>query len=117
MLLAQANRDQHPQSWRAYPPLALASAALGKKDEALAAARMGLKLVPPTENPYYAAHVTLPGLVEVLARVAMMDEALAIAREQIAAGGWRRNQRMLFPEFFQARKDPRFRAPAEQAPL
>ena len=114
---AQANRDLHPQSWRAYQPLALASAGLGKKDEALAAARMALKLVPPTENPYYAAHATLPVLVDVLARFGMMDEALAIAREQIAAGWWRRNQLLLFPEFFQARKDPRFREIAERAPL
>jgi len=56
-------------------------------------------------------------LVEVLARFGMMDEALEIERQQIATGWWRRNQLLLFPEFFQARKDPRFRALAEKAPL
>ncbi len=114
---AVAYRDQHPQSWRAHPPVAQAAAGLGRKDEALAAAREALRLVPPAENPYYAQLVLLPVLVEVQARIGRMDDALAIVREQIAAGWWRRNDLLLGPQFYFVRRDPRFRALAEKAPL
>ncbi|MSU23702.1 MAG: TIR domain-containing protein [Opitutus sp.] len=115
--LAIAYRNQNPQSWRAYSGVALAAAALSQKDEALAAARKALILVPPEENPVYAAVATLPVLVEVLARFGMIDEALVIVREQIAAGWWRRNDLLFLQDYFIIRKDPRFRALAEKAPL
>jgi tetratricopeptide (TPR) repeat protein len=115
--IAVAFRSQHPRSWRAYPPVAQAAAGLGQKDEALAAVREAMKLVPPAENPYYAQIVTLPLLVEIQARFGMMDDALVVVREQIAAGWWRRNDLRLGPQFFFARKDPRFRELAEKAPL
>ncbi len=115
--MALAYRDRHPLSWRAYPAVAQAFAGLGRKDEALAAAREALKLVPPAENPDYAQLITLPILVEVQARFGQADEALAIVREQIAAGWWRRHDLLLRPGFFFIRQDPRFRAIAEQAAL
>lgn len=115
--MALAYRDRHPRSWRAYPAVAQAFAGLGRKEDALAAAREALKLVPPAENPYYAQLITLPVLVEMQARFGLADEALAIVREQIAAGWWRRHDLLLRPEFFFIRKDPRFHELAEQAPL
>jgi hypothetical protein len=46
-----------------------------------------------------------------------MDEALAIVRDQIAKGFWRRNELLLHPDWSDLQKDPRFRALAEKAPL
>ena len=114
---AEAYRSDHPESWRIYATLARIYRGLGKKDEALAAARKCLTLVPPEKNPYFTTRAGLRVLVNAQAQFGQIDEALAIVRDQIAKGFWRRNDLLLNPEFSALQKDPRFRALAEKAPL
>ena len=114
---AEAYRRDHSESWRIYVTLARIYQGLGQKDEALAAARKCLALVPPEKNPYFAARTGLRVLVNAQARFGQLDDALDIAREQIAKGWWRRNDLLLSPDWSELQKDPRFRALAEKAPL
>jgi hypothetical protein len=83
----------------------------------LAAARRSLELLPANQDPHFAASSSLRVLVDVEARFGMIDEALEVVKQQIAAGWWRRNDLLLETDFIHLQKDPRFRALAEKAPL
>jgi tetratricopeptide (TPR) repeat protein len=113
---AEAYRRDHPESWRIYVTLAHIYQGLGQKDEALAAARKCLALVPPEKNPYLANR-TMRVLVNTQAQFGQLDEAMDIVRDQIEKGWWRRNDLLLNPGYSELQKDPRFRALAEKAPL
>ena len=113
----ERTRDAHPRSFRAYLPLAQVYAGLGRKEEALAAARRSVELMPPSRDPRRAANTSLRVLVNVEGRFGMVDEALDIVRQQITAGWWKRNDLLYFPDFIHLQKDPRFRTLAEKAPL
>ena len=113
---AERIRDLRPRSPRIYGPLALIYAGLGRKDEALAAARKGLDLVTPDRDPYFTALKGLRVMAEVLVSSGRVDEALEITRTQIAAKLWKRNELLLSPDFASLQRDPRFRALAEAAP-
>ena len=115
--VAESFRNRNPESWRAYPTLARIYAALDRKDEALAAMSTCLELLPTKQSPWYATTVTLRSLVEVQSRCGLIDEALAIVREQSAAGMWRRNELRLCLEYHWLRQDPRFQAIIDRAPL
>jgi hypothetical protein len=73
--------------------------------------------MPPSRDPRIAANTNLRVLVDVEGRFGMIDEALDVVKQQIAAGRWKRNDLLLHPDFIHLQKDPRFRALAEQAPL
>ena len=113
---AEAYRLNHPDSWRIYVTLARIYQGLGQKEDALAAARKCLALVPPEKNPYFAAR-NLRVLVNAQARFGQLDEALDIVRDQIAKGWWRRNDLLFNPDWSELQNDRRFRALAEKAPL
>jgi tetratricopeptide (TPR) repeat protein len=115
--IAEAFRAKHPESYRVYVTLACIYTGLGQKEAALAAARKCVALVPPEKNPYVASRTGHRVLANALARFDQMDEALAIVREDIEKGWWRRNMLLLQPDFSALQKDPRFRAIAEKAPL
>jgi hypothetical protein len=117
-----------------YAILGLNYAALGRKSEALAAAKKGVETARPATMPGTAesglarSGITAftfvdneldpaAALAQVEARFGMNDEALAIVQTHAAAGRWRRNYLLLNPDWAILRKDPRFRAIAEKAPL
>jgi TolB-like protein/Tfp pilus assembly protein PilF len=110
-------RDTHAKSSRVYLPLAQVYAGLGRKDEALAAVQRSLELLPANQDQFIAAQSSLRVLVDVEGRFGMIDEALEVVKQQIAAGWWKRNVLLLHPDFIHLQKEPRFRALAEKAPL
>lgn len=83
----------------------------------MAAVRRSLELQPPSQNAHFAARSSLRVLADVEARFGMIDEALEVVKQQIAAGWWRRNELLFLTDFIHLQKDARFRALAEQAPL
>ncbi len=122
--MAEQERVERPHSANPSGVLTVIYAGLGRRDQALATAGRSLEFASPNENPYLAAgafgHVRVAGyaaLAQVQARFGMTDEALAIVKAQAAAGWWRRNYLLLSPDWSILRKDPRFRAIAEKAPL
>ena len=56
-------------------------------------------------------------LARVLAKFGQMDEALAIVRTNVGGGRWRRNLLLHAQDWALLRKEPRFMAIAEKAPL
>ncbi len=120
--LAEKRRDDFASISSVHATLALVYAGLGRKDDALAAARRALELARPEEYPHEAAGEfgrtgAWEALAQVQARFGMLDEAIRIVQAQAAAGYWRRNYLLLNPDWSFLQKDPRFRAIAEQAPL
>jgi tetratricopeptide (TPR) repeat protein len=96
--------------------LAVAYAGLGRKDEAIARARIAARM---SGNDDWS----LPGspwdplaiLPRILARFGQMDEAIALTETHIASGRFRRNILLYSTSWAQLRKDPRFPAIAEKA--
>jgi tetratricopeptide (TPR) repeat protein len=117
LLLAEAYRAANPKVLRSHTSLALVYAALGRDDEARASAERCLQVVPPAENPYIASRTGLRVLCQVHARAGRMDQALEIARGQIAAGFWKRHELLLDYEWARLRGDPRFVELARAAQL
>jgi TolB-like protein/tetratricopeptide (TPR) repeat protein len=115
--IAERTRDAHQGSQRAYVTLSQVYAGLGRREDALAAVRKSLELMPPAQDPFATSFVSLRVLVNIQGQFGLIDEALEIVRQQIAAGLWVRNDLLLNPDFFHLQKDPRFRALAEKAPL
>ena len=98
--------------------LALAYAALGKKEEAFAAVQKALATIPAEYRAETArSDGPLVALAQIHARFGEVEKALAIVREQVAGGFWRRNFLVLNPGWSRLRNDPRFMALAKEAPL
>jgi tetratricopeptide (TPR) repeat protein len=115
---------ERPSDGRPLGMLALIYAGLGRRDEALAAARRSLELLLTETNPGQAAggssfdrEAGYAALAQVQARFGMTEEALAIVQAQADAGWWRRNYLLISEDWRDLRKDPRFRDIAEKAPL
>jgi len=113
---AEAYRAAHPHALRIHAALANIYASLGREKEALAAANRCVEIVPPSENRYLAARLGLRMLAHVQARFGRSDEALALVREQVAAGFWKRQDLLHDVDWWLLRRDPRFLALAQQAP-
>ncbi len=114
---AERYRRESPGKIRAHTMLALIYAGLGRHDEAWNTARKCLELAPPTESVYLAARVSLRIVAQVAARSGRMDEALAIVREQVERGFWKKHDLLLDPDWHHLRQEPRFLALARQAQL
>jgi len=134
--LAEQQRDEFAGLATPYAILALVYAGLDRKAEALEAARKAVELGRFIADPNSAAGrdgrgrtgvgaLTLvdlelsseAALAQVQARFGLIDEALAIVATNVAAGHWRRNNLLRNPDWAILRKDPRFGAIAEKAPL
>ena len=89
-------------------------AGLGRKDEALATAREVLDRVHGI--PRFVARID-EVRAQIDARFGMIDDALELAKTQIPTGWWKRNDLLHGANWAELRKDPRFRALAEKAPL
>ena len=130
--LAEQQRDQFPALATPYAILGMNYAALGRRQEALAATEKGVENGRPATAPgtpesglmrngtnaFTLVDTELDSaaaLAQVEARFGKLDEALAIVRTRAAAGQWRRNYLLLNPDWAILRKDPRFRAIAEKA--
>lgn len=114
---AERYRQDSPGKIRAHTMLALIYAGLGRHDDAWNTARKCLELAPPTESVYLAARVSLRIVAQVAARTGRMEEALAIVREQVERGFWKRHDLLLDPDWHHLRQDARFMALARQARL
>ena len=111
---AEQSYAENPQGYPQGLALAEVYASLGRKDEALAIVR---ELRAQTHGiPIHVAEISaLRAQIE--ARFGLIDEALQLAKTQIPTGWWKRNDLLLCAEWAELRKDPRFRALAEKAPL
>ena len=122
MYLAALEPTKHyqvanPKVIRAYTSLALIQAGLGQEEEARSTIRAALELVSPEANPYTSSRTGLRVLAQIDARYGRMDDALALVSREIAAGYWKRSDLQFDPDWTLLRRDPRFRAIAEAAPL
>ena len=90
---------------------------LGQEEEARSTIRAALELVSPEANPYTSSRTGLRVLAQIDARYGRMDDALALVSREIAAGYWKRSDLQFDPDWTLLRRDPRFRAIAEAAPL
>ena len=115
--IAERTREAHRESQRAYLALSEVYAGLGRREDALGAVRKSLELMPPAQDPYAASFQSLRVMVDIEGRFGLIDDALEVVRQQIAAGLWTRNDLLLSPDFIHLQKAPRFRALAEKAPL
>ena len=103
-----------PQGFTAGLALAQIYAGLGRKDDALATARDAREQA----NGISAVVAQIDAVrAQIDARFGMLDDAIELAKVQIPTGWWKRNDLLLGADWAELRKDPRFRALAEKAPL
>ncbi len=114
---AEKYRSESSGKIRAHTSLALIYAGLGRHDDARAAAQKCLELAPPNESVYVAAKASLRVAAQVHARAGRMDEALAIVRDQVDRGFWKKHDLLLDNDWTVLRRDPRFLALAQRARL
>ncbi|MDB6116114.1 MAG: invasion protein regulator, partial [Lacunisphaera sp.] len=134
--LAEQQRDEFSALPEPHAILGLIYAGLGRKAEALAAVHKAIEGYQPgaiagstTGRPGLARKGAsalssldleiepLVAFAQVHARFGLMDDALALVQAATATGRLRRNYLLLSPDWAILRKDPRFRAIAEKAPL
>jgi tetratricopeptide (TPR) repeat protein len=107
-------RAGNPRTWVIYLALARVYAGLGRKEEVFSTLRDAMEL---GNGAAYATAQVNELVAQADARFQMIDEALELAKTQIATGWWKRNDLLLAADWSALRKDPRFKAIAEKAPL
>jgi tetratricopeptide (TPR) repeat protein len=116
--IAEQQVRDFANSSRGRANVAVAYAGLGRKDEAIAMARIAARMSEIDD-------FSLPGspwdplaiLPRILARFGQMDEAIELMEKNVRSGRFRRNTLLNSTSWVEVRKDPRFRAIAEKAPL
>jgi tetratricopeptide (TPR) repeat protein len=113
-------REEFPQLARPLILLAVIYAGLGREAEATVTAQHAIEIAPAEDRVAAAGDLAMgshAAAAIVHARFGRIDQALALVQANVAAGYWRRNYLLLCPDWARLRKDPRFRAIAENAPL
>jgi tetratricopeptide (TPR) repeat protein len=115
--IAQQLCQQYPKVRMPQAMLALTYAGLGRKDDAVAAARKNVEAKGTSGangDPHLSSQAVL---AQVLARFGQMDEALEIMKTLAANHAVTRYHLSRSPEWRHLREDPRFQAIAEGASL